>query len=218
MNRRDTIIVAVLINIALLGALFMLATPKEQTSELHQVEKSFPLPVEDEKSIAEEAKTPDSSQLVSGRDEIDEMLKEYAANTLKTDPKALLPSQKVDNEPATSEEEYVNITVKRGDYLEKIARANGTTIGAIMRANNLQNVRIDVGQTLRIPIKKKKENPPQPSEQDVVEPTYYTMKSGDNPWKIAKQNQVKFDELLQLNDLNEAKARQLKPGDVLRVR
>lgn len=44
-----------------------------------------------------------------------------------------------------------NYKVKAGDSLEKIARANGTTIKAIKELNNLANDRIVVGQTLKMP-------------------------------------------------------------------
>lgn len=44
-----------------------------------------------------------------------------------------------------------NYRVKAGDSLEKIARANGTTIKAIKELNNLANDKIVVGQTLKMP-------------------------------------------------------------------
>ena len=47
---------------------------------------------------------------------------------------------------------------------------------------------------------------------------WYVMKSGDNPWKVAKNNKIKFDDLLKLNGLNEERARNLKPGDRIRIR
>jgi LysM repeat protein len=47
---------------------------------------------------------------------------------------------------------------------------------------------------------------------------WYTMKSGDNPWKVAKTQKIKFDDLLKLNGLNEERARNLKPGDQIRIR
>ena len=47
---------------------------------------------------------------------------------------------------------------------------------------------------------------------------FYTVKQGDNPWTIAVKNQLKVDELLKLNDLNDEKARRLRPGDKLRIR
>ncbi len=45
----------------------------------------------------------------------------------------------------------VAYVVKAGDTLTKIARANGTTIGALSRSNNITGARIAVGQRLIIP-------------------------------------------------------------------
>lgn len=47
---------------------------------------------------------------------------------------------------------------------------------------------------------------------------YYIVKGGDNPWKIAKQFQVNFDDILRLNNLDEEKARNMKIGDRIRVK
>ena len=47
---------------------------------------------------------------------------------------------------------------------------------------------------------------------------YYIVKAGDNPWKIAKKFHLSFEKLLQLNHLDEAKARNLKVGSRLRIR
>jgi LysM repeat protein len=44
-------------------------------------------------------------------------------------------------------------TVKSGDTLSKIAKANGTTIKAIESENNLSTTKIKVGQKLKIPAK-----------------------------------------------------------------
>ena len=60
---------------------------------------------------------------------------------------------------------------------------------------------------------------PTPDLQPVVpQEEWYVMKSGDNPWKVAKNNKIKFDDLLKLNGLNEERARNLKPGDRIRIR
>ena len=48
-------------------------------------------------------------------------------------------------------------------------------------------------------------------------PEYYTIKVGENPWAIALRHNMKLDELLRLNGLNEEKARKLRPGDRLRI-
>jgi|GEM_PF-1886428 len=50
------------------------------------------------------------------------------------------------------------------------------------------------------------------------EPMYYVMKSGDSPWKIAKQLGINYEEILRLNQLDEEKARKLKVGDRIRVK
>lgn len=47
---------------------------------------------------------------------------------------------------------------------------------------------------------------------------FYIVKAGDNPWKIAKKFHLSFEKLLQLNNLDEAKARNLKVGSRLRIR
>lgn len=48
--------------------------------------------------------------------------------------------------------------------------------------------------------------------------TFYTVKPGDNPWKIAKKFHLSFEKLLQLNHLDEAKARNLKVGQQLKIK
>ena len=50
------------------------------------------------------------------------------------------------------------------------------------------------------------------------EPQYYIVKEGDNPWKIAKKFNIKFEELLERNNLDEEKARNLKVGQKLRIK
>ena len=47
---------------------------------------------------------------------------------------------------------------------------------------------------------------------------FYVVQAGDNPWKIAKKFHLSFEKLLQLNHLDEAKARNLKIGQRLRIR
>ncbi len=57
-----------------------------------------------------------------------------------------------------------------------------------------------------------------PEVPTVPQEEWYVMKSGDNPWKVAKTHKIKFDDLLKLNGLNEERARNLKPGDRIRIR
>lgn len=237
MSRRDTIIVAVLVNTGMLAVLFMLALNNDPAEDLPVAVPRTELFVADQ-SEQTFAVLDEPSYALEPRDELDQVLKNYPLDASNSVPIVIEEPQKestvvcpkplVKEEaeaPKTSNEKgYVEVTVKRGDYLEKIARANGTTIEAIMRINKLQTERIDIGQVLKVPLPKKKvaeaskKNTPKQPEKTDGEAQYYTLKTGDNPWKVAKEFHVKFDDLLKLNDLNEEKARGLMPGDVLRVR
>ena len=59
---------------------------------------------------------------------------------------------------------------------------------------------------------------PQGSKGKPSSDALYTIKPGDNPWKIAKKFHLSFEKLLQLNHLDEAKARNLKVGQQLKIK
>jgi len=80
-------------------------------------------------------------------------------------------------------------TVRRGDSLYLIANAFGTTIQNIKNLNNLTSTRLDVGQKLII-----QSGTPEGA-------IFYTVKSGDTPYKIAQQFGMKLSVLLSLNGL-----------------
>lgn len=249
MTRRDIIIISVLVNAGLLAVLFVTAVKSDpdtlrlpaDTQQVAVVEKpattqsveDIPAPLLDSESSSA------SSQPI---DEVDHVLKEYLPD-LPVETVALSQdsatqgrgAQEPDNEDSkTNAEEavpssgtIVEVTVKRGDALEKIARANQTTVDEIRKANDLKNDKLKIGQVLKVPVgtvkPKTKEtakssapkNNPEIASGDVV---YYTIKSGDNLWKIAKQFNVKFEDLLKMNNLNEEKAKNLKAGDKIRVK
>lgn len=223
-SRRDTILMAVFINTAFLAILFLTAT--------HYEEDLFPKPPPAvkkkalvEKAVAKAVPPPVAKAKSSEGtlvDEVDNVLRAYASNFQK---------KKVEETPvvADASPEFVGVTVKRGDALSKIAKANGISEKELKRINHLSSDRIDVGQLLKVPVAgtataqevamapeefvKKEEAP-----VAISEPIYYTMKSGDNPWNIARKNNVRFEELLRLNGLNEERARNLQIGDRVRVR
>lgn len=128
--------------------------------------------------------------------------------------------------PASASE----VKVKKGDMLEKIAKRHQVSVNELMRANNLTSTNLKIGQTLKIPEKKgavslaPKSEPTSfastPASLPVKEasPEYYTVKNGDNPWTIAMKNHMKLEDLLKLNELDQEKAKRLKPGDQLRIR
>lgn len=259
MNRRDTILVAVLINTGLLAILFATAINKEPATAFDETLSfsSNVTPPAHEQIIC----TASSTQ--STKDEGDQALARYrkqqtpaatsntaqksevkAESTISTNREtAESPTQTAASpaKPAKAEEGYVEITVKRGDVLERIARANSTTVSAIMSANQLTGTQLSVGQVLKIPVDQahqsphtssskstqtqvastqQQEPPPAPtkSSSSQGEPEYYIVQSGDNPWAIARKHGIRLDELKALNALDETKARNLKPGDRLRLR
>jgi len=230
MGRRDTIIVAVLVNTGLLALLFVLAVMPEddgeapvQTYATEIASAVQPVP----KSINQK---PQEQEI----DEVDNLLKQFA---MESTPQTMILEDDSDqeNEPQKNtgstqvipKTGFADVTVKRGDSLDKIARVYNTSIEAIKKANNLTSDRLNIGQQLRVPVGKKESevisvSRPINTQKNIADASkdyeYYVIKSGDNPWKIAKQFQVKFDELLKMNGLDEEKARNLKVGDKIRVK
>ncbi len=82
--------------------------------------------------------------------------------------------------------------VKKGDTLEKIARKSGTTVGTLLKLNEMKlRDRIYVSQKLRL-------------SSDAVQepkPSIYLVKRGDTLEKIAKRYDVDINTLLNLNDI-----------------
>jgi LysM repeat protein len=236
MTKRDTIIVAVLINICVLAALFIFAVNKEEDqvsdpTELgYTLEETPLLPTPQYEPIVMTTSTPSSSI-----DEVDDVLNAYASTTtssstvqekISQDEPLKLPIAPKENTPKVEpKQRTIDVTVKKGDALEKIARNNGTTVEEIKKLNQLNSERLDVGQVLKIPTNKEikaSSSPSSPSSSPTAktssEVVYYTIKSGDNPWKIARQFRVKYEDILRWNNLNEEKARNLKVGDKIRVK
>ena len=205
------IIVTVLINSGLLTILFATAM---NTQEDPFIDRHDILQPPMEGQVAEQVVQPSTS----GSDEIDEALKVY------TEQQASEPSieqpEPVAAEPEKKQQkdDFVIVTVKRGDFLEKIAKNNKTSVRAIMRRNNLNHTRLRIGQTLKVPLPK--ENAKVTTTQKVVEAgdDFYTVQTGDNPWVISRRTGIAFEDILKLNNLNEERARQLRPGDRLRIR
>jgi peptidoglycan DL-endopeptidase LytF len=245
MSRRDTIIVAVLINAGLLIVLFASALKSSSDTELVVA----PPPTIQE--MPETAFRKDTPAVLG--DEVDQALNQFSQNALTSQTQvAALPSEpssfaddlkmigQLPAAPQPSEQspaahtllapvapqaktapDFIEIKVKKGDVLEKIARHHHSTVAEIMKANHLTTTNLRIGQSLKIPNKaiKKAEtssiaNSAPSSEGGVV---YYTVKKGDSPWTIAMKNHIKVEDLLKLNHMSEEQARRLKPGDQLRI-
>lgn len=236
MSRRDTIIIAVLLNAAILAVLFMMAVSSDDdivsdqpeiTHEIVRNEEPLPPPEPSQEPIAMGQDMP--------ADEVDRALNDFAASNPvepiisdeESQPEKAPEVQSSDEKPKQSSDRIVEVTVKKGDALERIARANGTTVDAVKKENNLKTERLKIGQVLRVPVgtvKKSTEAKKNNTQIAATAPVtgsgveYYTVKSGDNPWKIAKKFNVKMDDLLKMNNLDEEKARNMKVGDKIRVR
>ncbi len=245
MSRRDTIIVAALINAGLLIILFVSALKNPGQSEsFTKVSEQPSLSIQP--SIARVEHKPVLA------DEVDQVLSQYAkVNPLPTSQEepsldnvtpavvalalpapsqsfvddlnaltkaienapALKPVTAIAN-PAPAFKEWI---VKKGDVLEKIARANNTSVQELMKINKLSSTSLHIGQVLKVPNSNISTTAAAGSKSD-VSVKYYTVKSGDNPWTIAVKNHLKVEDLLRLNNIDEARARKLKPGDQIRIR
>lgn len=253
MTRKDTILIAVVINAGLLAVLFTTAVIYNTDKEGDQTE--FLASAVGTKAPGAEIQ-PELMAAVTVEDEVDHVLKYYTSPQAKSavvevKPEPIIRQPVIKQEPrivqrealkeiepaaqSTSTEQYIEVTVKRGDVLEKIARANKSSVGAIKRANNLTGEHLSIGQVLKIPLKQEGNSPSahvateraqlkpetksqQNADMKELDPVYYTVESGDNPWKIAKKSGVKYDEILRLNHLDEDKARNLRIGDRIRVK
>lgn len=250
MSRRDTILIAVIINTGLLAILFATAViydPMDKILEQSEVDSKL---AENRDPLIQDSS---SSTILSNQttDEVDHVLNAYrqqmnsyvaldhSTDVFINEPVLPTTQSMLEIEEDTPPEELlssssikntVEIVVKKGDVLEKIARANGTTVTAIKKMNQLQGERLQIGQVLKVPGKKDlsqtliaealpvKKPDYKDKEIKCCESQYYVIRSGDNPWKIARQFNVKFEEILRLNQLDEASARNLKVGDRIRVK
>lgn len=258
MNRKDLIIVAVLVNAGLMAVFFVSALKSDSSSEENFATSSSLSSTSSEVKMLRDASSP--------TDEIDQVLKEHsqsvaaaAAPSLPMNPgmptsaplsapssapisapnfaddlKAISFSDNTTQQaPALASLDpiapgsaaapsAVEVTVKKGDVLEKIARQNGVSVEEIMKANHLTSTRLKIGQALKIPgkssTKTRSTATASSSKTEEAGAQYYVVKNGDNPWTIAVKNRLKVEELLKLNELDEEKARRLKPGDKLRIR
>ncbi|MDI6667983.1 LysM peptidoglycan-binding domain-containing protein [Leuconostoc falkenbergense] len=93
------------------------------------------------------------------------------------------------------------VTVKAGDTLNKIASANGTTVDALAKANNISNVNlIFVGQTLQTTTSTTTTSTTTTSTTSTTSGTY-VVKSGDTLNKIAAANNTTVSAIAAANNI-----------------
>ncbi len=198
MSRRDTIIIAVLINACLLVILFATAVTKQEnvgySGPSHPPVVPVFSPEEMERTLVKEVS----------------LIPEMAESPAPVIPEPVIPPLREPiRQPASGD--YVEITVKRGDYLDKIAKENNTSVEKIMSINHLTASHLKIGQVLKVPMRKGGDPLPTPK----VSEKQYTVKSGDTLWQIASDHNMQVSELLRVNHLTNETAKKLKPGDSL---
>ncbi|MDN3509300.1 MAG: LysM peptidoglycan-binding domain-containing protein [Candidatus Neptunochlamydia sp.] len=214
MNRRDIIIVAVLINAGLLVTLFVSSRKKESVMDLVSSK-----PIKEQVDVVAKL----APRKEKGGDQVDQVISQYTA-MIKVEekkdellPPVLTPTKKEEETPvfkAPVKTSLRVVTVEKGDVLEKIARGHGVSVDEIMKLNNLSNSRLQIGQELKLPEKKA----PKVESKKEEEGKYYIVKGGDSPWTIARKHHMQVEDLLKLNNIDEEKARRLRPGDRLKIK
>lgn len=104
---------------------------------------------------------------------------------------------------SSSNENYINYTVKKGDNLYNIATEYGVTVETIKQANNLTSNLLSIGQVLKIPTTN-------------IEIGYkeYEVKAGDSLYNIAKNFNTTIEEIIKANNLTTTI---LSVGQILRI-
>lgn len=202
MKKRDAIIIAILVNAGLLVILLVSAIATNRSPA----------------KVGEEAATTLSKEMsvestpACAVENVDEALaKEDKAvqEAVEHNLPAVAMEEEAVTAPAT-QKETCEIVVKRGDSLDKIAKAHHISVARLKEVNHLKSNFLKPGQKLNIDRSKAKVA----SKASGI----YIVRVGDNPWTIAMKNHMKVKDLLKLNNLNETQARRLKPGDQLKVR
>lgn len=230
MSRRDTIIIAVLLNAGLLIVLFATSLKSDKVEDEPSAITVLSSTQSEEKEVAAIAPAPFAPADQIDPAHIDKVIEQYVTpqvatstvdsnSNLMTDSLAAAPAQEPVQEVST-QMNFKEVKVKKGDVLERIARQNHISVSEIMKANNLTSTRLKIGQVLKIPGSSGVSRVASTSNSAVAssDAQYYTIKAGDNPWTIAVKHRMKVDELLKLNNMDEQKARRLKAGDKLRVK
>lgn len=217
MNRKNTILIAVMINAGLLAVLLIAALTTQEQVVLppsSTMADAPPMPKFDDRPLFNEVAVLPEPRVEIPLVSVEETLVHKLPPIISApEPVVVAPPA-----PVTHVIPLNEVVVKKGESLEKIAKAHHTTVDQIIKLNHLTNTFLKIGQVLKIPTEKSLAKALPEKKPAELGPEYYTMKVGDNPWAIAMKHHMKVEELLRLNGLNDERARKLKPGDRLRIR
>ena len=125
--------------------------------------------------------------------------------------------------------------VKQGETLYSIAKATGVPVNELRKINGMKDNTLSIGQVLRIPPSAQQTNHNEiiiteelSDEQININNTRakyintrnnpdHILKSGENPSILAKKYNVEEKVILLINGLNEQTAKNLQPGQVLKI-
>lgn len=213
MSRRDTVIVAVLINACLLIVLFATSISKKEPNLVMAKEMSVKPQVPHVAALEKERESAQDSAFTFAQAKVSEPT---FTPPVPVEKPAVKKVEKVAAAPVQEKKapNYIQVTVKRGDYLEKLARENNTKVDDIMRLNDLSSTQLKIGQVLKMPLIAKNAESSGEKKQALKQ---YTVKSGDTLWHIAKKHNMQVSDLLKLNRMSSDSANKLQPGDMLLV-
>ena len=238
MNRRDTIIIAVLLNAGLLIVLFATSLKSDKIEQEPPAITVIASNTPEAQEITPQAPLTALPAAAPSTDQVDQVIQQYITPQVRATPDSnpnfladlqaiaapstpasgVNPTMEIASpvgEPVAAQTSFKEVKVKKGDVLERIARQNHVTVSEIMKANQLTSTRLRIGQVLKVPVKGASSSV---STVSTTGDQYYTVKAGDNPWTIAVKHHMKVEELLKMNNLDEQKAKRLKAGDKLRVK
>lgn len=143
-----------------------------------------------------------------------------------TDPAPVAAAQRAFEEPApmpvASEERGQEIEVQRGDTLYGLSRRHNVSLNELMRVNGLTSPALKPGQKLALPSGKVAARPSRPAPVAIAPAAApadwsgsYTIQSGDSLYGIARQYNVKTEDLQRYNGITDP--RRVRPGTVLRI-
>ena len=138
----------------------------------------------------------------------------HPGDTLRVEKNGAIQTEKNDKNIFSGPSDRIVYVVSAGDNLYRIAQNFSLSVDKLRRVNKLSaSSLINIGDTIYIPqvqsISRKN------SEKLIKEMIYYTVKNGDNLWRIADAFGVSVQQLYEENNLHAASV--LMPGDTIRV-